>query len=294
MLYKLGWGWDRKDLELGKTAMPVRHEEAKADKGYDDQWKRKRYPPLVFSDALILAHWRTQSYNGELYIDLADFCDCLAEYMPEGDEVARICRELSTFIKEYFVIKSCTFGRNYQYSYGVSIYFPWQLLIPYYGASIRFPQRSHWIYFLDTYLKVTRRQPRWFFDCEPHGDGAHLEWNDKRVNLNELLDLNLDQVRMGPDRMGPDRMGMDEGGNPIHSMRNPPIVFIPDCCTTLAQRVINAYWQGKLMQDSLQLKEMLLDPKVEELEKRNPAWPLLTQDLGVNPDQFEADDEDES
>src|SRR5258705_2167998 len=31
----------------------------------------------AFQDALVLAHWEAQSYNGETFVDLYDFCDCL-------------------------------------------------------------------------------------------------------------------------------------------------------------------------------------------------------------------------
>ena len=37
-----------------------------------------------FKDALILAHWEAQSYNGELFVDLLDFCERLAARIPGG------------------------------------------------------------------------------------------------------------------------------------------------------------------------------------------------------------------
>lgn len=297
MIYELHKEWDRKQELLcppGPTGMPQRHSVSDAEKEYAERWNRKRYPPLLFSDALILAHWRAQSYNGELYVDLADFCDCLEQYVPEESNIARLCNDLSQFIKIHFVIESCTFGRSYQYSYGVSIYFPWQLLVPYYGASIRFPVESNWLAFLNTYLKVTRRPPR-FFDCEPETDGADGEVKRKLFDLKiKLVGQNFTDVRMGPDKMGPDKMGMDEVGNPIHSMRNPPIVFIPDCCTPTAERLINARAEFWLMKDELDPKELLPSPKIKELEDRNPAWVLLTEEPAVTPDQLEADNVDES
>ena len=280
--------------ELGKdedTEIPYQPSELEDQKEYDKHRRRKRYPPLSFKDALILAHWRAQSYNGELYVDLADFCDCLAEYLPEDKDIARICHRLSHFIKKHFVIESCTFGRNYQYSYGVSIYFPWQTLVPYYGASIRFPEDTNWITFINTYLKATRRGPRLFFDCPPYHN-EHVALRDKRFDVDKLVELNFSEVRMGPDRMGPDRMGMDEGGNPIHSMRNPPIVFIPDCCTTPLQRGANFLAEYWLMQGGFQLKDLLRSSTLENLEKRNQAWPLLTKDAPATPEQFEAENEE--
>lgn len=256
------------------------------DPEHEKEWKRKRYPPLSFSDALVLAHWRTQSYNGELYVDVADFCDNLAQYMPKDSEIAYRCEELSYFIKHYFVIKSCTFGRNYQYSYGVSIYFPWQTLVPYYGASISFPEDSNWIFFLRIYLLATRRAPRLFYSA-PHGGLSEIAF--KR----DLFQKNLSEVRMGPDRMGPDRMGLDEGGNPIHSMRNPPIVFMPDCCTSSERRRINADAQSDLMGDEeFDPKELLRDRRLRELEEANPAWVLLTEEQPAIPEQIQAENEE--
>ena len=35
----------------------------------------------VFKPALVLAHWEAQSFNGELFVDLADFCDLLVGHL---------------------------------------------------------------------------------------------------------------------------------------------------------------------------------------------------------------------
>src|SRR5215218_7008644 len=60
---------------------------------------------LLFSDALILAHWRAQSYNGELYVDLADFCDCLAKLAPA--DTRALCYDVASFIRDKLTIVSC-------------------------------------------------------------------------------------------------------------------------------------------------------------------------------------------
>ena len=188
----------------------------------------KRRGPWKFSDALVLAHWRAQSFNGELYVDLADFCDCLAPYAPRY--ISNLCEELSSFIKDDLTLSSCFWGRHYQYSYGISIYFPWDSIVPYYGASIGFPTASNWAEFLKKYIQVTRREPR-NAEKYPH-----------------LLEKIREDVRMGSDKMGSDKMGSDKGGNPIHSMRNPPIVFVPDKCIDDDCRVtINRMVQKRLM-----------------------------------------------
>jgi hypothetical protein len=297
MIHKLRWEWHLKHPELAGAETNYDYGDGCSESAdempnntatdYDQQWNSKRYPPLLFSDALLLAHWRAQSYNGELYVDLADFCDCLAQYMPADSEIAKLCEILSDFIKHDFTLISCSFGRNYQYSYGVSIYFPWQTMVPYYGASISFPEDSNWIRFLELYLRVTRREPR-SHNCEPHPERSHVDLREK------LFEANFSGVRMGPDRMGPDRMGLDEGGNPIHSMRNPPIVFIPDCCTSPEVRRQNADAQWRLMQGEFGITESLRDARLRALDEKNPTWILLTEEPPVDPRDLKSDDVDES
>lgn len=295
MINELREEWDRKQEQLyrpGTTGKAERHA-GSVEEEYASRWNHKRYPPLLFSDTLILAHWRAQSYNGELYVDLVDLCNCLAQYVPEDSTIARLCHELSHFIRKDFVIESCTFGRSYQYSYGVSIYFPWQSLVPYYGASIRFPKNSNWLSFLNTYLLVTRRAPR-FFNCKPDKDEVDDEARKKLFEFNvKLVAQNFTGVRMGPDKMGPDKMGIDEVGNPIHSMRNPPIVFIPDCCTSTTRRLLNAMAEFRLMRNEIDPRELLPDPRITELEKTRPSWLLLTKESIVTSDQLESDNVDE-
>lgn len=153
-----------------------------------------------FVSAMILAHWDAQSYNGELYVDLADFLRCFADRY-EDDKIACDCGDLADFIKDRFVIASEYSGRKFQWTYGLSIYFPWDHVFPYYPESIDFPNHTGWVKFLDAYVKATRRRPR----------------------VDGLRDENS-ETRMGPDKMGPDKSQII---NPIHSMRNPPIVVPP-------------------------------------------------------------------
>src|ERR1043165_10196128 len=57
-------------------------------------------------NALLLAHWEAQSYNGEQYVDVYDFCDCLQRRKP-SKEIAECCKTLKQFIETEFVLKSC-------------------------------------------------------------------------------------------------------------------------------------------------------------------------------------------
>jgi hypothetical protein len=154
-----------------------------------------------FTDAIVLAHWEAQSYNGELFVDLLDFCDCLYERY-DGDKVRAACCHVRKIIhQEHIVLKSGYAGPVYQYSHGVSIYFPWaQIAVDY--ENLDFPRHSKWRKFLETYTTKTRRKPRNELDTKL------LEYNKTEVVMYRQVDERGD-------------------GNPIHSMRNPPIAPRP-------------------------------------------------------------------
>jgi hypothetical protein len=152
-----------------------------------------------FQDSLVLAHWEAQSYNGEQFVDLFDFCDCLERRVPSG-EIARQCQEVKRFISREFVLKSCYHGAAYQYSYGLSLYFPWsQIAGSYWNLDfIRHSNGAGWGSFLRTYTLLTRRAPR---NVEP---GSRL---GKAVAA--AVDARLRSIRMTDDRMTDDRMTDD-------------------------------------------------------------------------------------
>ncbi|MEA2173898.1 MAG: hypothetical protein QOD00_1490 [Blastocatellia bacterium] len=178
---------------LGEAAI------AEADR--DAERKRRS----VFKNALILAHWEAQSYNGEEFVDLFDFCQCLRDRSADAT-VNGCCKAVMDFISGTFVLKSCYSGPVYQYSYGVSIYFPWARVAPSYmnldfatdGAGV------NWAEFLRTYVTMTRREPR------------KIKGRPELSRLNREVEVPRLRQTQGK---GPD--------NPIHSMRNPPIVPLP-------------------------------------------------------------------
>jgi len=171
--------------------------------------------------AMILAHWDAQSYHGELFIDLADFCNCLKERY-ENDVISGLCETLTTFIASEFVLKSCHSGPAYQYSYGVSVYFPWSRVTPSYGE-LEFSQQSSWAKFLNAYTEKTRRLPR---GIEP---GPKLD--------QFKASLASERVRMTFD-LGPP-------GNPIYSMRNPPLIAEPGDCIRARKSILQGMLQGR-------------------------------------------------
>ena len=141
-------------------------------------------------NALLLAHWDTQSYNGEVFVDLYDFCDRLAKrYRQLGQSNSKVI-ESSRYVQNAIadlVVRSCVSGPAFQFSYGISIYFPWAELSPAYG-NLSFPKDSRWIDFLKLYHTNTRRAARGFDD-----DRERLEvriaapWNKGREGKVESM-----------------------------------------------------------------------------------------------------------
>lgn len=116
-------------------------------------------PDTEFNKALIHAHWEAQSYNGELFVDLGDFCELLEQHCND-EGVMNACGEVRKAINE-MVVAACFCGIDYQYSNGVSIYFPWSTIFSYY-RNLAFNQKggADWFDFLSAYVEATRRQPR--------------------------------------------------------------------------------------------------------------------------------------
>ena len=128
-----------------------------------------------FQDAILLAHWGAQSYNGEQCVDLYDFCDLLETRLLTdscnllekslGDKplksVVDACEQIKSEIKA-LVIDTQVSGSAFQFSNGISIYFPWARFdkAKGYNESLDFVKKSAWNKFLDVYLKATQRPGR--------------------------------------------------------------------------------------------------------------------------------------
>lgn len=168
--------------------------------------------------ALVLSHWEAQSYNGELFVDLSDFCDLLIKNLTSvasgatdarlGQTVTRIeeaCKGVKEAIRA-MVLESCFCGIDYQYSNGVSIYFPWSTIFFDY-RNLQFAKRrgANWHHFLRKYISATRRPPR--------GDG-NLDNRDDRGQESIRFNFEVFTRRVQPLDHGP-----TTGAN---SMRNPP------------------------------------------------------------------------
>ncbi len=171
-----------------------------------------------FKDDLVLAHWEAQSYNGEWFVDLFDLCDCLQRRTLSADVFVE-CQKLREFIATKFVLRSCYSGAGYQYSYGVSIYFPWSSVSSRY-QNLDFikdsPDRG-WLSFLETYTDVTRRRPRGYDALlvaaaagNLHDDSlgtAEMRMGEMRMREIRMGEMRMGEMRMGEMRMGEMRMG---------------------------------------------------------------------------------------
>ena len=196
----------------------------------------------LLQNALLLAHWEAQSYNGEQYVDLYDFCDCLQRRSP-SPEISKRCETLKDFISDEFVLNSFYCGAIYQYSYGVSIYFPWAEIAPsYWNLDFVDERAPGWGRFLKAYTQLTRRLPRKTAASTAKRNGMadpRMMYDQENQNVTTGDRMAFDRMaydRMAYDRMAFDRMAFDRmlyermgsASNRIHSMRNPPVAFNPE------------------------------------------------------------------
>jgi Clostripain family len=271
---------DRLAAEL-ETRLISEHETA--------QKKSDKRSATPFKDALVLAHWEAQSYNGESFVDLYDFCDCLEKRLP-ASAVTKRCGELKRFIASEFVLRSCFSGPKYQFSYGISVYFPWSHVADTYWNLdfIRASAGLGWGRFIYVYTLLTRREPRTSKKNRMLKDmqksmiaqlaadrmaadrmaadrmaadrmaadrmAADRMAADRmaadRMAANRMAADRMAADRMAADRMAADRMAADRMaadrmmtlglGNPIYSMRNPPVVFFPMTCLKQRSQIIAA------------------------------------------------------
>jgi hypothetical protein len=86
---------------------------------------------------ILSVHWKCQSYMYDQNVDLGDFCELLdrecglvAEDLGQGDDlkvlgkVQKECRNVLKHLQEAVILSGFS-GGGYQYSNGVSVFFPW-------------------------------------------------------------------------------------------------------------------------------------------------------------------------
>ncbi|HKX26949.1 MAG TPA: clostripain-related cysteine peptidase, partial [Blastocatellia bacterium] len=185
-------------------------------------------------DAVIVAHWRAQSYHAEQYVDLWDFCDHLSRSRTcrQNEGLLKACRSVKEIIEgreaegiRPFVLKSRYCGAAFQHSHGVSIYFPWatdtadvkdfENLRQY--AQLKFHQETGWGTFLEEYL-VRSRLPIRNQELHPNDPPLYFITPDDRRTV---VRTNTPDLRTNyPELRG--------GGNPVAKVKNPPLGFYPE------------------------------------------------------------------
>lgn len=145
----------------------------------------------VIAELIVYGHWKSQSFFQEMYTDVVDFCNCISKrsFQIDDPEVPGLSEKLQairdackliteTLAKpaageerldgERIVVAADFVGPAYQYSNGLSVYFPWtepsedsHILQQYreYKFSEDFTTSS-WFDFLRVYFEKTRRLSR--------------------------------------------------------------------------------------------------------------------------------------
>jgi cysteine peptidase C11 family protein len=136
---------------------------------------------LRFQDLIVAAHWRAQSYKRELHTDLSDFCQELKASLArwnagEYGALIGLCDTVVAAV-DRVVIRKRFCGVEFQYSHGLSVYFPWarsaeSTLRPYKALGFANENDSAWSTFLERYLKSTQRPVR---DLKTKKDAADTE-----------------------------------------------------------------------------------------------------------------------
>jgi hypothetical protein len=128
---------------------------------------------------ILQVHWKCQSYMYDQNVDLGDFCELLDReigmvieemgYTDRGilNDVQDRCREVLQKLRETVILSGFS-GGDYQYSNGISVFFPWSRhgyevskknYESLWFAKDASNRRSYWSAFLKTYLgKVALRE----------------------------------------------------------------------------------------------------------------------------------------
>lgn len=154
---------------------------------------------------ILYAHWKSQSFFEEMYTDLYDFCFCIVERCERLEdaeqelsdqliEIRDACVKVMDILakpdvqsakrvgkisdKATIVTASDFVGPAYQYSRGMSIYFPWtqpsgdSRIMEQYESTYKFhkdfkkkdqapnTEPYSWFDFLEAYFQVTQRRPK--------------------------------------------------------------------------------------------------------------------------------------
>ena len=139
------------------------------------------------ADFILLSHWKSQSFFNEMYTDLYDFCFCLNNKIndlrkaggrptPALTRIEDVCNEvMKKLVKEIpknpkhadmeqIIVAADSLGPAFQYSRGLSVYFPWSepskdspILSQYRRYRFSNDFKNSWLDFLNAYFDATKR-----------------------------------------------------------------------------------------------------------------------------------------
>ena len=215
---------------------------------------------LTSRDYILLSHWKAQSFFNEIYTDLYDFCFCfnnkVKELRRDGGRVTfealsieAACNSvMDVLVKEnpkrlgdppleQIIVAADSLGPAYQYSRGLSIYFPWSepsqdrsMLFEYadYQFTTQF-SRVPWLAFLQAYFNDTMREvskrepdPRRFLPLLSTNDSLDEDLASLVYGGEGLLDQS---IALGPSKSDPsDKTG---AGCECASIKNYPLDVRP-------------------------------------------------------------------
>ena len=187
-------------------------------------------------EVILLSHWKSQSYFQENYTDLYDFCKCLAGRCDPASPkqlalrlaavaVINVLEPKPTRPFDRLIPFSDFFGPEYQYSHGLSIYFPWaapspRVLKRYQEYAFeqtldltrtnghKRPVIGSWLRFLNAYFGLTQRGAR---DSKQEKEPSFIGRNGQpadavlKLNINRGLSLGNGASNGGPS------LAVDEG-----------------------------------------------------------------------------------
>ena len=164
-------------------------------------------------DVILLAHWEAQSYYDENFTDLYDFCFRLtnlkikphkprtraafAEIVEAANDVMEVLKRGARRRDFGPIVRSAFCGPAYQYSHGLSVFFPWAEPI---GSNMwdeqyenyELNQRTGWRTFLKTYFACTMRLTQ-----EAEGDKREPQPSFTQPPLDRELLMVLEQMSAG-------------------------------------------------------------------------------------------------
>jgi hypothetical protein len=188
---------------------------------------------------ILLAHWQSQSYWEENYTDIYDFCRCLSELCDEKIELEEKIKTACVEVKRHLypeskslVVRSEHFGSKYQYSHGLSVYFPWSRPIENAGVALKEADKGILEKYKDYAFSVEFGSDSWLSFLESYFDETKRKSRKEEDGTNGSRQSEFDSARESFNPIGP-----LSGGKPFPVLEGPgkpsPIVGIPCSCPSI-------------------------------------------------------------